>query len=240
MSTAEYSLYSSIVGNFVHSLVEYVFGLKLFSKKEFTKNRRIRHACSYFLSRGFNITLLKALGKRSELRTLYGNCCFFGEALEAGFKQLGWNRVKNTSGWLHPANCNTDCIFCHHIIEWHSKWRFMNREIRWSTSTLALLAHIWWALFHLETFLTACYIKFFLCQFSVELAFCKTTNSFWEPLFIIQIYKVVNWVCVRWRFIHHSCSSIPFKGRVIWCKKKWHQNTNTQTQNAQRVQTAVL
>lgn len=53
-------------------------------------------------------------------RTLYDNGSFLGEALGAGFEQRGWNRVKNTSGWTHPANCNADCIFCHYVIGWRS------------------------------------------------------------------------------------------------------------------------
>lgn len=55
--------------------------------------------------------------------------CFFCQGRGTDSKQLVWNRVKYTRRWLHPANCNTDCIFCHHIIEWHFRGKFTDAEI---------------------------------------------------------------------------------------------------------------
>lgn len=73
-------------------------------------------------------------------RTPYDNNCFLGEALEAGFNQLAWKRVKNTSGWLHPVNCSTDCIFCHPIEGWHSRCRFTDRNLTSSMRASSMVA----------------------------------------------------------------------------------------------------
>lgn len=53
-----------------YSLGKYVVGLEQFSKKSLSRTGglEISLKCCYFLSRGFTIAVLKALGKRSELR----------------------------------------------------------------------------------------------------------------------------------------------------------------------------
>lgn len=70
--------------------------------------------------------------------------CFFfhrENAQEVDPKQLGWKRVKSARRRLHPDNCNTDCIFCHHIVGWH----FRGREVHGRRRSAAYSSHDWLA-----------------------------------------------------------------------------------------------